>query len=47
MDPGRIVVLEFESVARAREWWASEAYAPAKHKRQGASRGRLIVVEGT
>jgi uncharacterized protein (DUF1330 family) len=45
-DPGRIVVLEFESAARAKQWWASAEYAPAKARRQAASRGRLIVVDG-
>ena len=36
-SPGRIVVLEFESVERAREWWASAEYAPAKALRQRSS----------
>jgi uncharacterized protein (DUF1330 family) len=44
--PGRIVVLEFPSVARAREWWHSPEYAPAKAIRQRASTTRMIVVEG-
>ncbi len=44
--PKRIVVIEFESVDRAREWWASEVYAGPKAMRQAASNGRLIAVEG-
>jgi len=45
-QPKRIVVLEFPSVARAKAWWASEEYAPAKSLRQRTSTTRMIVVEG-
>ena len=45
-DPKRIVVLEFESVERAKEWWASEEYAEPKAMRQRASNSRMIVVAG-
>ena len=44
--PGRIVVLEFPSVEKAKEWWASEEYAPAKALRQRTSTTKMIVVEG-
>lgn len=42
----RIVVLEFPTVERAKEWWASEAYAPAKKIRQQSATTKMIVVEG-
>ena len=45
-QPGRIVVLEFPTVARAKEWWASEMYAPAKALRQRIAKTSMIVVEG-
>jgi uncharacterized protein (DUF1330 family) len=45
-NPERIVVLEFPSVERAKEWWASETYAPAKKIRQANARTKMIVVEG-
>ncbi len=45
-EPKRIVVLEFESVERAKAWWASDEYGPAKELRQSASTARMIVVEG-
>jgi uncharacterized protein (DUF1330 family) len=45
-DPKRLVLLEFPSVERAREWWASAEYAPAKAKRQATSIGTLIILEG-
>jgi uncharacterized protein (DUF1330 family) len=44
--PERIVVLEFESVARAKAWWSSPEYAPAKELRQRSATTRMIVVEG-
>jgi uncharacterized protein (DUF1330 family) len=44
--PGRIVVLEFPSVEKAKAWWSSDGYAPAKAIRQSASITRMILVEG-
>jgi uncharacterized protein (DUF1330 family) len=44
--PSRVVVLEFESVARAREWYDSELYRPARTIREASARTRMIVVEG-
>jgi uncharacterized protein (DUF1330 family) len=44
--PKRIVVVEFPSVERAKEWWASREYAEAKALRQATARTRMIVVEG-
>ena len=44
--PGRLVVLEFPSMQKARAWWASEGYAPAKALRQSASVTQMILVEG-
>ena len=45
-DPERIVVLEFPTVERAKAWWASEMYAPAKQIRQRTASTQMIVVEG-
>jgi uncharacterized protein (DUF1330 family) len=45
-QPKRLVLIEFPSVERAREWWASDDYAPAKALRQATSTGDLVVVEG-
>ncbi|MEX2233250.1 MAG: DUF1330 domain-containing protein [Cyclobacteriaceae bacterium] len=44
--PGRLVVLEFPSLEKARAWWSSEGYTPAKALRQAASITQMIVVEG-
>jgi uncharacterized protein (DUF1330 family) len=44
--PGRLVVLEFPSVERAREWWACESYREAKELRQAIAETSLIVVQG-
>ncbi len=45
-DPKRLVVLEFPSLDRAREWHDSEEYAEAKGIRQRSAKTRLIAVEG-
>ncbi|HEX2533171.1 MAG TPA: DUF1330 domain-containing protein [Chitinophagaceae bacterium] len=45
-QPGRIVVLRFPSVERAREWWASPEYTEARSIRQRTARTKMIVVEG-
>lgn len=44
---GRIVVIEFSSVERAKVWWNSTEYAKAKSMRQHAATTKMIVVEGT
>jgi uncharacterized protein (DUF1330 family) len=44
--PKRLVLLEFPSIERAREWWASEEYAPAKALRQATSYGELVILDG-
>lgn len=44
--PERVVVLEFPSLEKAKAWWASEAYAPAKKIRQSAATTKMLVVEG-
>jgi len=44
--PGRIVVLEFPNAERARQWWDSSEYAPAKIIRQSAANTKMILVEG-
>ena len=44
--PERIVVLEFPSLERARQWWASPEYSDAKAIRMRSARTRMIVTEG-
>jgi uncharacterized protein (DUF1330 family) len=45
-QPGRSVVLEFPSAKKARAWWASAEYAPAKAIRQRTASTQMILVEG-
>ena len=45
-DPGRIVVLEFDSLERAQAWWASEEYREPKALRQRIATTRMIAVAG-
>lgn len=42
----KIVILEFESMTRAREWYASPSYVAALKIRQTALERRLTFVEG-
>ena len=44
--PQRIVVSEFPSVERAKEWWNSEGYEKAKKLRQASADTKMIIVEG-
>lgn len=44
--PGRLVIIEFPSYERAKEWWSSEEYRAAKELRQATSEGVLIVTDG-
>ena len=45
-NPERIVVLEFPTIEKAKAWWNSEGYAPAKALRQRTSKTKMIVVPG-
>lgn len=45
-QPKRIVVLEFPSVEKAKEWWDSPGYREARGIRQRAAHTRMIVVPG-
>ena len=45
-NPKRLVILEFESTARALEWWNSEQYRPIKAIRQRNARSKLLLLEG-
>ncbi len=45
-QPKRVVLLRFESVARAKEWWHSKAYDHAKKVRYHTASSKMIVVEG-
>ena len=44
--PKRLVVLEFESVERAKQWWSSQEYSAAKQVRHKTANTNMIVVEG-
>ena len=43
----RLVVLEFPSYEQARAWYDSDGYRVAMAIRQSASKGSLMLVEGT
>ena len=45
-SPKSIVVLGFDSVEKAREWYDSPAYQAIKPLRQSSTKGRFFIVEG-
>lgn len=44
--PGPMVILEFPSLDRARQWYASDDYQPLIQERASAASLNLIFVEG-
>lgn len=45
-SPNRLVVIEFENVQKAKEWYHSPEYTEAKAVRLRSSTGDLLFVEG-
>ena len=45
-QPGRLVILEFPSVERAKAWWNAPEYEGPKALRQAATRTQMVLVEG-
>jgi len=44
--PERIVVVEFPNTEKAKAWWNSDGYAPAKALRQRTAHTKMILVPG-
>ena len=44
--PKRFVILEFESAERARAWYDSDLYRPARQLREASARSKMILVDG-
>lgn len=42
----RLIILEFPSLAKTKEWYNSKEYQDAKKLRAGASIGSLVAIEG-
>jgi uncharacterized protein (DUF1330 family) len=45
-NPSRLVVLEFEDLEAAKQWYESETYQEAKQLREGAARLNMVAVQG-
>jgi uncharacterized protein (DUF1330 family) len=45
-QPSRLVLLEFEDLTAARDWYRSEVYQQAKKLRDGAARLRMVAIQG-
>lgn len=44
--PGRLVILQFESIERVRAWLDSPEYKPVKRMRHEAAVSKAVVIEG-
>ena len=44
--PGRVIVVRFDSMQAARDWWNSPAYAELKSMRQRSTNTKMVIVEG-
>ncbi len=45
-SPETLVIVEFPSIAAAKEWYRSEAYAPALEANAAAMLRKMLIVEG-
>lgn len=45
-QPNRLVILEFDSIDKARSWWASTEYAAAKALRISCADTNMVVIQG-
>jgi uncharacterized protein (DUF1330 family) len=46
VHPARTVILEFDSIERAKQWLNSPEYAPARSQRHKTAHTKMIVVQG-
>lgn len=44
--PKRLVILEFDSVARLKRWYESEDYRPLREMRHRTAASNAVIVEG-
>jgi len=45
-ENNRMVIVEFENMEKAREFYHSDQYVAARAEREGAADGQFIIVEG-
>ena len=44
--PNRLVVVRFNTAAAARQWWASDEYAPLRKLRHESTDCNMVIVDG-
>jgi uncharacterized protein (DUF1330 family) len=44
--PNRLVILEFESFDKAKDWMESPEYSAIKHLRQQSTHSKAVILEG-
>jgi uncharacterized protein (DUF1330 family) len=45
-ETGRVVIIEFPSLAKAKAFYYSEEYSRAKKLREGAATGQFLAIDG-
>ena len=45
-QPKRVIVLQFDSMARLKEWYSSPEYKPLRSLREKCAKANVIAVEG-
>ena len=45
-SPGRLVIIEFPTAERAKEWWSSPEYSAIKKIRHDNAKSNMLLVEG-
>ncbi|MDH4134481.1 MAG: DUF1330 domain-containing protein [Gammaproteobacteria bacterium] len=45
-SPNRLVILEFENLARAKDWYNSPEYTEARRVRKTTARFRMVAADG-
>jgi len=45
-NPGRLVIIEFPTAERAKEWWSSPEYSKVKQIRHDNAKSNMILVHG-
>ena len=44
--PGRLIIVEFESVEKFKAWWNSPKYRAIAHLREQSAKTNAVVIEG-
>jgi uncharacterized protein (DUF1330 family) len=46
LRPGRLVIVRFDSIEAARQWWSSPEYEPLRKLREASTSSNMVLVQG-